>query len=422
MYGHAFSIVRLVGVSKPDPIADWYCRREVAGFIDSNDFDRFAVFAVVSDISDVQARTHTVSRTGAQTQCLRIQRIETGQTYWLDVRTIQRRYVKIARRTGIIDVVKPFELPGRGNAAGFLEWSLKLPDLNGFFPFAANLGGGWISYEAYQTEQHDPINSLNRGDLLYTEIMRNKSGSPAHAFYAEVLKILKESKFTFMVAGGFAVNAYTGLRRPTKDIDIFVKAGDYPKILNKFASLGFKTQVQDERWIAKIFKGKFYVDLIFGSSNLIAPVTDDWFKDSHTAKFFNHEVKIASVTDLIWSKVFIQNRERYDGADVAHLILLRHQEINWERLLCSMEQYWEVLLIHLLNFRFIYPSEREKIPSWVMRELLSRLEHQFELPTPRMKVCRGRMFSIADYTQDVTELGFADLVGGENERRERKAG
>ena len=241
--------------------------------------------------------------------------------------------------------------------------------------------------------------------------------SEAHIFYADVLKILKDEKFTFMVAGGFAVNAYTGLRRPTKDIDIFCKAGDYPKILNKFTSLGYKTQVSDERWIAKIFKRKLYVDLIFGSSNLIAPVTDDWFKDCNTAKFFNHEVKIPSVTDLIWSKVFIQNRDRYDGADVAHLILVKHNEINWERLLCSLEQYWEVLLIHLLNFRFIYPSEREKIPSWLMRELLSRLGHQFDLPTPKMKVCRGRMFSVADYTVDVTELGFADVVGGENERK-----
>ena len=127
--------------------------------------------------------------------------------------------------------------------------------------------------------------------------MKNKSESPAHAFYAEALKILKDSKFTFMVAGGFAVNAYTGLRRPTKDIDIFVKAGDYPKILNKFTSLGYKTQVHDERWIAKIFKGELYVDLIFGSSNLVAPVHDDWFKECQTAKFFNYEVKIPCVCD-----------------------------------------------------------------------------------------------------------------------------
>jgi len=294
---------------------------------------------------------------------------------------------------------------------------LQFSDPDRFLPLRACLAGGGGRQEAYQKKSHSLINSWNLCHLLYTEIMKNKSELPAHAFYAEVLKILKDAKFTFMVAGGFAVNAYTGLRRPTKDIDIFVKAGDYPKILNKFTSLGYKTQVSDERWIAKIFKGKFYVDLIFGSSNLVAPVTDDWFKDSHTAKFFKYEVKIPSVTDLIWSKVFIQNRERYDGADVAHLILMKNHEINWERLLCAMEQYWEVLLVHLLNFRFIYPSEREKIPSWLLRELLSRLQHQFELPTPKMKVCRGRMFSVADYTVDVAELGFADVVGGENERK-----
>ena len=62
-------------------------------------------------------------------------------------------------------------------------------------------------------------------------------------------------------------------------------------------------------------------------------------------------------------------------------------------------------------------EEREKIPSWLMRELLSRLKHQFELPTPKMKVCRGRMFSVADYTVDVAGMGFADVVGGENERK-----
>ena len=45
------------------------------------------------------------------------------------------------------------------------------------------------------------------------------------------------------------------------------------------------------------------------------------------------------------------------------------------------------------------------------------LDAQFELPTPKIKACRGRMFSVADYTVDVTELGFADVVGGENERK-----
>ena len=85
------------------------------------------------------------------------------------------------------------------------------------------------------------------------------------------------------------------------------------------------------------------------------------------------------------------------------------------RLLAYMEVHWEVLLAHLLNFRWIYPSERDAIPRWLVEELMSRLRAQLELPPSDMKVCRGRMFS-ADYEIDVQEWGFAD-VGGEGEWR-----
>ena len=109
----------------------------------------------------------------------------------------------------------------------------------------------------------------------------------------------------------------------------------------------------------------------------------------------------------------MQDRTRYDGADVAHVILNHHDKIDWKRLLAYMEQYWEVLLLHVLNFRFIYPSERDLIPPWLFDELLSRLRERADLPAPETKICRGRLFSRTDYNIDVTEWGFADIVGEE---------
>jgi hypothetical protein len=238
-----------------------------------------------------------------------------------------------------------------------------------------------------------------------------------NGFYAECLETAKLANVPFVVGGGFAVNAHTGIARYTKDIDIFCKAGDYPRILNKFSELGYNTRVEDERWLAKISRSDDTVDLIFGSSNAVAPVTDEWIRRGEPTRIYDIDVNVLGVTELIWSKVFIQNVERYDGADIAHLILCKHTEIDWERLLFYMDQYWEVLLMHILNFRFIYPSEREKIPRWLLDELLSRLQHQINLPTPRTKVCRGRLFSKKDYMVDVVEWGFADLAGGENDRR-----
>jgi hypothetical protein len=233
----------------------------------------------------------------------------------------------------------------------------------------------------------------------------------AEAFYAESLRLLKETGIPFLLAGTYAVSAYTGIQRPTKDLDVFCKAGGYPRILARFQELGYAAEIEDERWIAKVRKGAHFFDVIFNSTAGIMPVTDAWFADARAATVYGVEVRILAPTELVWSKCFVQNRERYDGADVAHVILKQHETIDWQRLLAHMEPYWEVLLMHILNFRFIYPSERGHIPRWLFDELLDRLAAQANLPVPQTRACRGRLFSPHDYLIDVKEWGFADVVG-----------
>ena len=70
-----------------------------------------------------------------------------------------------------------------------------------------------------------------------------------------------------------------------------------------------------------------------------------------------------------------------------------------------------MLLKAVVDFRFIYPSERHLIPRWVMDELLDRLSAQLEMPSAGKPVCRGRIFSPRDYQIDVNEWGFSEAVG-----------
>ena len=49
-------------------------------------------------------------------------------------------------------------------------------------------------------------------------------------------------------------------------------------------------------------------------------------------------------------------RERYDGADVAHIILAYGDRMDWRRLIDRFGRYWRVLLSHLVLYGFIYPS------------------------------------------------------------------
>jgi hypothetical protein len=238
----------------------------------------------------------------------------------------------------------------------------------------------------------------------------------AEAFYTTAIAELVESGIPFLLAGTYAISAYTGITRQTKDLDIFCKAGDYPRILAHFKQLGYTTEIEDDRWLGKVFKGTHFFDVIFASSNGTMPVGDPWFEHARQIEMFGSAVLIVGPTELVWSKCFIQLRHRYDGADVAHTILKAHDQIDWRRLLAYMEVHWEVLLVHLLNFRWIYPTERDRVPAWLLDELLDRVANQRELPAPQMKVCRGRMFSRIDYEIDVKEWGFAD-VGGEGEWR-----
>ena len=242
----------------------------------------------------------------------------------------------------------------------------------------------------------------------------------AEEFYSECIRLLAQSEIPFLLSGTYALACYTGVTRPTKDVDIFAKAGDSLRILSYFKEHEFDVEVVDERWLARVVRREMFMDVIFNMPTASTHVTDDWFDDAPRAELFGTKVRLVPPTEFVWSKIFVQDRYRYDGADVAHMILKRHDEIDWKRLLSHMELYWEVLLIALLNVRFIYPSERELVPRWLMEELLERLDAQMNMPPPAMKVCRGRIFSPRDYQIDVSAWGFSEAVGNLEEQYEEQ--
>ncbi|MCG7348139.1 nucleotidyltransferase family protein [Sphingomonas sp. ACRSK] len=244
----------------------------------------------------------------------------------------------------------------------------------------------------------------------------------SQGFYTDSLRLLGESGVPYLLSGTYALSCHTGIIRPTKDMDVFCKAGDAPRLLAWFKQHGYEIEVEDDRWIGKVWQGEHFFDVIYNLSSASIPVTEDWFRDTYEVEIYGSIVPVTPPTEFILSKLFIQDRYRYDGADVAHVILKKHDEIDWKRLLATMELQWEVLLIHLLNFRFIYPTERDCVPRWLFDELIERAKLQADLPPANVKVCRGRLLSPRDYLVDICDWGFADVVGkGLEEQHERKA-
>lgn len=239
-------------------------------------------------------------------------------------------------------------------------------------------------------------------------------------FYVRSLQLLQEQGFGFLLSGTYALSCYTGIGRPTKDLDIFCKPSDAPKILSFFQERGYGITIEDERWIGKVWQGEHFFDVIYNISSASIPITDEWFKESYESEVYGTSVRITPPTQFILSKLFLQTRYRYDMADIVHVMLKKHDQIDWRWLLAQLELYWEVLLINILNFRFVYPSERDLVPRWLLDELLARLKAQEAMPPSSVKICRGRLVSPTDFVIDVSEWGFADVVGkGMDEQHER---
>lgn len=229
----------------------------------------------------------------------------------------------------------------------------------------------------------------------------------AHSFYKEALELLNNSGANYMLGGAFAFFHHTGIFRDTKDLDVFCKSSEYPKIMQFFSGLGFKTELTDVRWLAKIFKNDYYIDIIFDTVNNICTVDDSWYEFAVRAEFKGLKVLLVAPEELIWAKVYVQNRERFDGADVNHLILKTGKNLDWKRLLARLEQHWHLLLGQLINFQFVYPSDFHNIiPRWLFDELIDRARVQFDLPASVEKVCRGPIIDQTQYSTDIKEWNY----------------
>jgi hypothetical protein len=228
------------------------------------------------------------------------------------------------------------------------------------------------------------------------------------AFYCGVLHALAESGVPFLVGGAYAFARYTGIVRHTKDFDLFVRPADRDRVLAVLAGNGCETDVPFPHWLAKARCGEDFVDVIYCSGNGVAAVDDEWFARAVDGEVLDLPVKLVPPEEMIRSKAFVQERERYDGADIAHLIRARGRTLDWRRLLHRFGPHWRVLFQHLIAFGFIYPGERDAVPDWLLRELWRRTEAELARGPAPTDVCRGTLLSRQQYLPDIECWGYAD--------------
>jgi hypothetical protein len=232
-------------------------------------------------------------------------------------------------------------------------------------------------------------------------------GDPRVDFYVDALGVLETTALPFVIGGAFAHSRYTGRDRDTKDLDVVLRREDVPSALAAFEGAGYQVEIPFPHWLGKVHRQGQYIDVVFGSGNAAVNVDDQWFIHATPGEVLGIPVALCPAEELLWSSAFVQERERYDGAAVLHLLHARALFFDWPRLLSRFASNWPVLLSHLVLFRYAYPDRRADIPEGVVRELLDRFDRQ--QPEPDNPLCLGTLLSREQYLFDVEQLGYADL-------------
>jgi hypothetical protein len=238
--------------------------------------------------------------------------------------------------------------------------------------------------------------------------MQCLTGEPNNNFYRSILLQLNNSGVPYLIGGACMLEHVAKIVRPTKDFDLHVKQEDVSRMFESLEAAGYRTEITFSHWLGKVFYGDSYVDVIFSSGNGVCKVDDEWFEHALDGQVWGVPVKFCAPEEAIWSKAFVMERERYDGADVAHLLLACAEQMDWKRLLRRFGTHWPVLLSHLILFVYIYPAKQQLVPEWVWQELWQRMQTEKAAPPLKDPLCQGTLLSRTQYLTDLEQGRYKD--------------
>jgi hypothetical protein len=221
------------------------------------------------------------------------------------------------------------------------------------------------------------------------------------------LEVMQRSGVPYAVGGAYAHYAFTGVWRDSKDLDVFVRPEDVRPALESFAAAGYETELRDAHWLAKVHSPPHLLDVLFAVRHMARlRISDKWLSTSLAARFLGVPTRILAPEETIATKVYIANRDRFDGADILHIIRALQGEVDWRRVTELLEGDEEIILWHLVLFAFTYPMHRDWLPRELMERAFARLRTAPDGAGAR--AFHGMVLDPASFRVDVAEWGYRD--------------
>lgn len=200
--------------------------------------------------------------------------------------------------------------------------------------------------------------------------------------YECVLDRAIHDKVPFALGGGLAVGVYTGQGRHTKDLDLYILPEHREWAIGVMGQCGledyFDTKPYNREWIYRASSGEVIVDSIWAMANKRADVDHGWLDRGPMIRMFNQEFRVIPPEELIWSKLYVMQRDRCDWPDILNLISATGASLDWNHLMCRVAEDLPLIKGVLSVFSWVSPEKARTVPGWVWRKL--------ELNPPRVSV------------------------------------
>lgn len=221
---------------------------------------------------------------------------------------------------------------------------------------------------------------------------------------------MNEHQVPYAVSGAFALHQHTGISRFTKDLDLFLVRDDVQPALQLLSERNYVCEICDPVWLSKAHRDEFYVDLITGMSNGAISVDRTWIDRAQPALVLGVQTRVLAPEELIASKLFVTRRERFDGADIAHVIYGTKGRLDYQRILTIVGEHWEIFLWALILFRYVYPAHTSFVPFEVWQDLLTRYMNLVSKGDDPKAKFRGSLIDENMFAIDVREWGLDDVL------------
>jgi hypothetical protein len=195
--------------------------------------------------------------------------------------------------------------------------------------------------------------------------------------YQRVIEEARRAGVRFAFGGAFATAVYTGQLRNTKDFDFYITLRDLPAMTGAITRAGLQDHYErlpyDRQWIYRASAGDVIVDAIWAMANQRAPVDERWLVAGPEVTIRGERIRAIPIEELIWSKLYVLQRDRSDWDDVLNLIDARAGQIDWTHLLDRLAEDAPLLAGALSLYGWIAPDRAPDIPEAVWNRLGVRL-------------------------------------------------